>query len=179
MAARLTLQAAARRSWATRFSIACPLSVALGLQSHPYRSANCSFPGIPAVWRRRRHPPELRRCSVVQRTRNLVITIVRLAGQPALPPPCATAPADPAALMDDHEVLTDFAGALLLHGLLIFAIGFGLAPGNWLALVTATCSLAAGVRCLAELAQLRDQRTTVRPGGKADRGRRHTRRLQA
>ena len=50
--------------------------------------------------------------------------------------------------MDDHEVLTDFAGALLLHGLLIFAIGFGLAPGNWLALVTATCSLAAGVRVL-------------------------------
>jgi hypothetical protein len=28
------------------------------------------------------------------------------------------------------------------------AIGFGLAPGNWLALVTATCSLAAGVRVL-------------------------------
>ena len=27
-----------------------------------------------------RHPPELRRCSVVQRTRNLVITILRLAG---------------------------------------------------------------------------------------------------
>jgi hypothetical protein len=30
-----------------------------------------------------------------------------------------------------------------------YTIGFGLAPGSWLALVTGTCSLAAGVRVLA------------------------------
>jgi hypothetical protein len=49
---RLTLQAAARRSWAARFSTVCPLSVALGLRLHPLWTCQLSFPGMLVVRRR-------------------------------------------------------------------------------------------------------------------------------
>jgi hypothetical protein len=150
-----------------------PASVALGLRSHPIDLATVVSRACRPADAVARHPPELRRCSELQRTRNLVITSLRLAGAHYRRPyhaRCHPAPTD------DHGVnrlcRAPFTPAADLRD------RPRPAPGNWLA-GDRTCSLAAESVCLAELVQLRISEPLPRAAGARTRGRRRTRRLQA
>ena len=50
--AKVDVTGSSEENLGDRFSTACPLSVALGLWSHPYGPAELDFPGMVAVRRR-------------------------------------------------------------------------------------------------------------------------------